>query len=943
MAVSIAALFLAWPGPWRSPFSGIPFSSRAHLVFVSLLVAALFITLLPPHRAVRARWLIALALLCGAKVLASSFIVPEGWEGRYWSAAILQEPGPSPLSAVRFYQRGVHPFRIDHTLDFNSATFSLFFVNDRPRPSGVRGPTPRQVVQPLLVRWTGYVEAPAPMTLKTALSANGATWIKVDGRDVFTGRSPSEVPVTWSAAAGTHRIEIGYDKRIGEVPAFSLAPLALPVTPVPTQATALTRSHFASRAIELLGLLAMVIFAVALADAYRPMMTFLLDEIWKAPDRIALVVLVSLILLLGVRAAIDTRSTTVSMSFGDDPLEYEGGARAILFHGLLMQTSPADRAPYFHYPAYSYVLAAAHAVFGEDYGTIRMVNWICLAAAAVLFWALLRRRLTSRSLVFLCVLFGIFLLAYPARYAQTAFTDNLFLPMTLAVVLACTAAFERGSAGLLFLCGVLAALGAATRPSLALFPPFLVAAVFFFWRGSVRRRTAAGAFSAGFAAGLAPFTLRNWIVAHKFVVLISSYGMLPLFLYPPGELKPAQLQFLIEHSRTFGGALHAAVDVFTHAPARTLWLEVRKALFTVGVTPLGSPGVEEPLLLIVIPIAFALAVGARRVPRALLIAITTFVLSHLAAMIVAAPWTYGYKSILPFHIVLLAGASLLLPRRGDALARDVVAPRPHMPDRKRVSVVLPTFNERDSIRQVILDFFATGVVDEVLVVNNNAVEGTSEQVAGTGAREIHERRQGYGAASRRGLREATGDYVVICEPDGTFLARDVLKLLAYADDFDVVYGSRTSQLLVWRGANMGVFLRLGNWAVAKYVQFLFNAPSLSDVGCTMRLLRRGVVERLAGEFEVDGSEFGPEMMVLTLRHHYRVVQIPVNYSERVGLSSVTGDPEKAFWLGLRMIWLITRHRLRAILEHDEVGSAEPQVATEAVECDGSEQTATMNS
>jgi glycosyltransferase involved in cell wall biosynthesis len=226
----------------------------------------------------------------------------------------------------------------------------------------------------------------------------------------------------------------------------------------------------------------------------------------------------------------------------------------------------------------------------------------------------------------------------------------------------------------------------------------------------------------------------------------------------------------------------------------------------------------------------------------------------------------------------------------------------------RVSVVLPTYNERDSIRDVVLDFLKTGAVDEVVVVNNNAVAGTSEAIAGTGAREIHETRQGYGYAMRRGLREATGEYLVVCEPDATFLARDIFKLLPYAADFDIVYGSRTISQLIWRGANMGLFLRWGNWAVAKYMEVLYNATSLSDVGCTMRLVHKSVAEELAPSFRIGGSEFGPEMMIRSLRGGYRIVQIPVNYLPRVGTSSVTGDPVKAVLLGLKMIVLITRHR-----------------------------------
>ena len=82
-----------------------------------------------------------------------------------------------------------------------------------------------------------------------------------------------------------------------------------------------------------------------------------------------------------------------------------------------------------------------------------------------------------------------------------------------------------------------------------------------------------------------------------------------------------------------------------------------------------------------------------------------------------------------------------------------------------VSVILPMCNERDSIRQVIKDFEGTGVVDEILVINNNAADGTSEEVARTTARELIERKQGYGFAIQRGLAEAQGEYLIVCEPE----------------------------------------------------------------------------------------------------------------------------------------------------------------------------------
>ncbi len=229
--------------------------------------------------------------------------------------------------------------------------------------------------------------------------------------------------------------------------------------------------------------------------------------------------------------------------------------------------------------------------------------------------------------------------------------------------------------------------------------------------------------------------------------------------------------------------------------------------------------------------------------------------------------------------------------------------------KKTVSVILPTYNEKDSIRRVIEEFFQTGVVDEVIVVNNNAVPGTSEEVAKTVAREVFEKRQGYGAAIRRGFKEAAGDIIVLCEPDGTFLARDIFKFLAYADDFDTVFGTRTTSVLIWKGANMGPFLKWGNWAVAKMLEFFFNTTTFTDVGCTMRLIKRDALRKIEPRFTVYGEHLGPEMMILVALNRLKYIEIPVNYLPRVGHSSVTGHKGKTFWLAVRMIVLVLRYRL----------------------------------
>ncbi|MCU7835956.1 MAG: glycosyltransferase family 2 protein [gamma proteobacterium symbiont of Taylorina sp.] len=229
---------------------------------------------------------------------------------------------------------------------------------------------------------------------------------------------------------------------------------------------------------------------------------------------------------------------------------------------------------------------------------------------------------------------------------------------------------------------------------------------------------------------------------------------------------------------------------------------------------------------------------------------------------------------------------------------------------QKVSVIFPTYNEKNSIRAAIEDFQMDSIADEIIVVNNNAANGTSEEVKKTSAREIFETTQGYGAAIQRGFEEATGYYIIVSEPDGTFQGRDIIKLLSYANDFNVVYGSRTLRELIWEGANMCIFLKWGNYAVAKLMEVLFNTISLTDVGCTTRCITRPALKHIQPYFTVNGSFFGPEMMLLSIQSKMKIIQIPINYTKRVGSSSVTGNKILAFFLGLRMIRLILSFRFR---------------------------------
>lgn len=232
--------------------------------------------------------------------------------------------------------------------------------------------------------------------------------------------------------------------------------------------------------------------------------------------------------------------------------------------------------------------------------------------------------------------------------------------------------------------------------------------------------------------------------------------------------------------------------------------------------------------------------------------------------------------------------------------------------KQKVSVVFSTYNEKDSIRKCIDDLFKTGYVDEVIAVDNNAVKGTKEEILKTKAKYFLETKQGFGWGYRRALHEAKGEIIIMTEPDATFDPNDVIKFLAYSDDFNVVFGTRTTSIMIGEGANMGWFLKWGNYAVAKMIEFLFNTSHLSDVGCTYRLIKRSAYEKIKNKFTITGMEFNPDMMLQIIRSRIKYIEIPIKYLRRIGKSSATGDFKRTVKIGFSMIWLILKHKFGAI-------------------------------
>lgn len=234
---------------------------------------------------------------------------------------------------------------------------------------------------------------------------------------------------------------------------------------------------------------------------------------------------------------------------------------------------------------------------------------------------------------------------------------------------------------------------------------------------------------------------------------------------------------------------------------------------------------------------------------------------------------------------------------------------------KKVSVVIPTYNEEKSIASIINGFFATGLVDEVIAVDNNARGDTKGEILKTKARYVLEsENQGYGHALMRGMREATGDLIVMVEADGTFDPKDIEKFLLYSREFDVVFGTRTSRASIWSGAFMPFPVRFGNWFVAKVLEVVHNGPTLTDVGCTYKLISRKAYQRIEDLFPKSRGKgtFSPELMIWLIRRGFKPIEIPVIYKQRVGQSMYTGSTGKAAKIGFIMLWAIFLYRFKKV-------------------------------
>ena len=198
-----------------------------------------------------------------------------------------------------------------------------------------------------------------------------------------------------------------------------------------------------------------------------------------------------------------------------------------------------------------------------------------------------------------------------------------------------------------------------------------------------------------------------------------------------------------------------------------------------------------------------------------------------------------------------------------------------------LSVVIPVYNEQDTIEQVIARVAALPLNTELIIVDDHSTDGTRqvlENLVGVPNLKIFlkEPNQGKGAALRTGFAHCTGQFVVVQDADLEYDPRDIPALLGplVRDEADAVYGSR---FLGPELQDESFIHRLGN-AVLTGAANLFNGTRLTDMETCYKVFRRDVIQSV--EIEQDRFGFEPEITAKLSRRGYRIVERPISYNSR---------------------------------------------------------------
>lgn len=240
----------------------------------------------------------------------------------------------------------------------------------------------------------------------------------------------------------------------------------------------------------------------------------------------------------------------------------------------------------------------------------------------------------------------------------------------------------------------------------------------------------------------------------------------------------------------------------------------------------------------------------------------------------------------------------------------------------KICVIIPTYNEEKSIKHVVEDYISQKHVENVIVVDNNSDDSTTDIAEKAGAIIIKKSENkgfahSYVVGLKKGL-ETDANLFLTTEGDGTYNGYDIEKFLAYIQNADMVIGTRFVQILTEKGNQNSIIHIWGNLLAAKLIQIKYfslhhlGIVNLTDVGCLLRLMRRSVLEKIISKTTypnsdkvIAGSAISLHLTMLSIESDLRLIEIPVTFNLRIGKSK-TKSNERITGLkyGIKFIWFI---------------------------------------
>ncbi len=193
-----------------------------------------------------------------------------------------------------------------------------------------------------------------------------------------------------------------------------------------------------------------------------------------------------------------------------------------------------------------------------------------------------------------------------------------------------------------------------------------------------------------------------------------------------------------------------------------------------------------------------------------------------------------------------------------------------------VSAVIPCLNEERTlglcIDKAMRSFAELGVEGEVVVADNGSTDRSVEIALQHGARVVHERRKGYGAALSLGIAQARGEIIVMADADESYDWGAIAPLVRKVrEGYDLVMGNRFKGG-IRDGAMPKLHRYLGNPVLSLIARFAFRAD-IGDFHCGMRAFTRAAFERM--QLRTTGMEFATEMVANAAHQGLRITEVPV--------------------------------------------------------------------